>query len=73
MPKIRIEKNGRLLIERAGEMREAICPYCDRLLYCNADCAQFYEPFLTHDDKVHVEICHDHHWRVAPEDFVDER
>ena len=83
--KIKIDKEGNLLVERAGTMKNVYCPYVVSGHYCCDDCALFGEPvdginsewredygYVAPCDVVYITLCERTH-ECPKEDFVDER
>ena len=56
--KAMIDKEGKLSIERAGEMRNQACPYSSPPYFCGDWCALFGEPSEDQaTDTIKLEIC----------------
>jgi len=66
--KIKIDAKGSLHLERAGELKIAICPftYTTECLPCGDWCALFT------NEKAHITLCHMAYGCLI-EDFTDER
>lgn len=75
--KIKIDKNGFLHIERAGQMKGQDCPYASRTDYgtssCGDWCPHFKEPHLwAKHDNIEIKTCKAS-LSCATADFTDER
>jgi len=70
--KIRINKLGILEIERAGKMKEQLCPRQPGIDPCGDWCALFGEP-EDMGEEIGLELCDDNAWYPAKEDFEDLR
>lgn len=85
--KIKIDKSGSLWLERAGKMKEALCPedhYLRKDSYgstgypthwsCGDWCALFYDYLINtkHVDEHAIELCKKE-YVVRESDFIDER
>ena len=72
--KIRIDKDGHLWLERAGEMRQQFCPHMPTDGgACGDWCPLFVEPFRDLQ-SICVRLCRtDGSISCVPSDFTDER
>lgn len=71
--KIEIDKNGNLLVARAGQMKGQYCPFY-RESTCGDWCPLFSEPFYTDENRiVHIGLCHRTKISCKTADFTDER
>ena len=56
----KIDKEGCLLVERAGKMKVQHCSFTHNITSCSDDCALFGEPFKENavDINTYLFICH---------------
>lgn len=77
--KIQIDKDGKLLIERAGKMKSQVCPFSfysahiDDWVYCGDWCPLFKEPWFPDNCYVMINLCQSVSWDCKISDFTDER
>lgn len=76
--KAKIDKDGSLYLERAGKMKDQICPFGiasepTRGAACGDWCPLFSNYMNEDNSVVVIYICHDKMFYINPDDFTDER
>ena len=73
--KIKIDKSGRLHIQRGTEMKEARCRFSHIGAPCADDCSLFHEPSIAltiGPAMAQLELCHGSYY-IKVDEFKDDR
>jgi hypothetical protein len=77
--KIQINKQGSLLIERAGKMKSQVCPFSfysahiDDWVYCGDWCPHFRTEEAFMKEAMFIHLCHKTEYWCDKADFTDNR
>lgn len=69
--RIEIDKQGHLLLERGGRMKDQYCPHDADPASCGDWCPLFHEPHSS-DGTTMVDLCRGYHW-CDDNEFTDRR